>query len=96
MLQSLLSRLKAWCFHSLTIAWGYFKILFGALLLMGHELYVYVDQIAGDTDVKQALAAMNFPPYVGLGLAVIGCITIAARLRTVTKATTAENIVVTP
>lgn len=96
MLQSLLSRIKAWCFHSVTIAWGYFKILAGALLLMSHELYLYADQVMADTDVKQAIAAMNFPPYVGLGLALIGGITIAARLRTVTKATTSENIVVSP
>lgn len=45
-----------------------------------------------DTDFKQALAAMNFPAYVGLGLIIIGFITYKARTRD--KVVTPENTLV--
>lgn len=91
MLQSLWQRIKKWCFHSLTIAWGYFKVTAGAFLLSFHELFDYIGTFITDPDVKSSLSAFNFPAYVGLGLAIIGFITLSARLRTVTKPTDANN-----
>lgn len=81
MLQTLTDKVKAWCYHSATVAWGYIKILAGTLLLAWHEIFDSISDLMGDTDFKQALSAMNFPAYVGLGLIVIGFITLKARLR---------------
>lgn len=75
------SKIKGWCWHSLTVAWAYIKILFGSLLLLSHEIFDYLNTIITDDGVKAAIATMNFPAYVGLGLAVIGCVTLAARMR---------------
>lgn len=47
----------------------------GGSLLILHEL----DPMIRDPDVKSAITAMNFPAYVGLSLAIIGVITLAAR-----------------
>lgn len=92
MWQTFLAKAKAWCLHSATIAWGYFKILAGTILLAWHEIFDYLGDALRDTDVKQALAAMNFPAYVGLGLIVIGFITRSVRLRG--KEVTEDNKIV--
>lgn len=92
MSQTLLSKVKDWCYHSATVAWGYLKILLGTLLLVWHEVFDSVSDLMRDTDFKQALAAMNFPAYVGLGLIIIGFITYKARTRD--KVVTPENTLV--
>lgn len=92
MFQTVLAKVKAWCYHSATVAWGYFKIFAGALLLAWHEIFDSVSDLLRDTDFKQAMAAMNFPAYVGLGLIIIGFITYKARTRD--KVVTPENTLV--
>ncbi len=78
----MLSRLKAWCRHSLTIAWAYVVGLASALLaivLQGAELL-------NSPDVKAQIAAVLDPhtvAWIGLGVAVV---TALARLRSLSKA----------
>ena len=61
--------------HSYTVWLGYVKILSG-ISLLGID---YVHSILSDSGVKDAITAMKFPPYVGLGLAVLGVLVIIAR-----------------
>lgn len=93
-LSSMWQDLKAWCFHSLTVAWGYTKILGGVVLYSAHELVDTAGNVITSPEVKSALSAMNFPAYVGLGLAVLGVITVSVRLRTVTQPTNENNQVI--
>jgi hypothetical protein len=74
-------KLKTWCGYSLTVGWGYLKILVGMLLLSTHEVIQMLQTVITDPEVKAAINSMNFPAYVGLGLAIIGCVTLAARMR---------------
>lgn len=78
-------QIKSWCYHSATVAWGYFKILVGATLFVVHDIVEGVGSTIANPDVKSALTAMNFPNYVTLGLALIGMLTIAVRLRPASK-----------
>jgi len=73
--------IKRWSLHSLTVGWGYVKILVGLILISFHELWQMFSDLVTDDGVKIAMDRMNFPAYVGLGLAIIGCLTIASRLR---------------
>lgn len=64
---------KLWQDSQVT-AWGSAKVGAGSLLFAIH----FIAETLHDSDVKAALAAMNFPAYVGLGLAILGIITLAA------------------
>lgn len=78
----MLARIKAFCFHSVTIAWSYCVGLFGAVAAM-------IDQIAdalGDPGIKdQISAAIGDPRMTGRILLGISVITIFARLRTLRR-----------
>ena len=73
------AKASALCWHSISVAWGYFLALLGAIL-------TGLDQVGaalGDPDIKQQIITglQNHPDilaYVTMG---ISAITIAARLR---------------
>lgn len=78
---SFLQRLNEGLKKSWTVRWGFIKVALGGLLTALHELVPIIDGIVHDPDVKGAVSAMNFPAYVGLGLAVLGVITVLCRVR---------------
>lgn len=59
--------------------WGWSKITLGALILSWNQIIIYIGNIAIDPEVKAQIASLGLPTYVGLGLAIIGCITLVAR-----------------
>lgn len=75
------AKVKAWCLHSLTIAWSYVLAFFGAAL----ALLPYLVDILADGDVKTAMS--NALPSHWLGIYTIGvaAVTYAVRLRTAAK-----------
>lgn len=77
------ARIKAFCLHSLTIAWGY------VLAIVGSAMSV-VDNIGdafGDPNLKdQVSAAIGDARIAGRVLLGISIITILARLRSLRKA----------
>lgn len=83
-------KIKAWCYHSATIAWGYLQVLSGTILAGLH----YLGDVVTDPDVKSLIQTMKLPAYVILGILAFGAITIAVRLRTLQQATTPENQVI--
>lgn len=90
MIQSLWLKLKAWCLNSLTVAWGYVQILSSAIFLG----LSFVSDLASDPGVKLAIDGLHPPAWAMLALAMMGYITIAARLRTVQKKTDENNQIV--
>lgn len=74
-------RLKEYAQKSGTVLWGYIKIASGAFLLSSHEIISVVGDAITDPTIKSAMDAMNFPAYVGLGLVLIGYVTVQVRLR---------------
>ena len=54
--------------------WGWFKIATGTSLVGIH----YVGHAVHDPSVQSALGPLQLPAYVGLGLAVIGFVTLAS------------------
>lgn len=79
----MLAKIKAFCLHSLTIAWGY------VLALVGGAMSV-IDNIGdalGDPNLKdQVSAAIGDARIAGRVLLGISIITILARLRSLRKA----------
>jgi hypothetical protein len=79
----MLARVKAFCLNSLTIAWGYFLAIAGAVMQA-------IDTVAdafGDPNIKdQVSAAVGDPKTVGRILLGISIVTIIARLRSLRKA----------
>ena len=79
----MLAKIKAFCLHSLTIAWGY------VLALVGGAISV-IDNIGdalGDPNLKeQVSAAIGDTRIAGRVLLGISIITILARLRSLRKA----------
>ncbi|GLH77479.1 hypothetical protein SSBR45G_23870 [Bradyrhizobium sp. SSBR45G] len=77
------TRVKAACRHSLTIAWGYALAFIGFLLSILDGL----SDALGDPALKdQISAAIGDSRAVGRILLLISLITIAARLRSLKKA----------
>jgi len=77
------ARVKAFCLHSLTIAWGYVLAIVGGVMSM-------IDSIGdalGDPGLKdQISAAIGDARITGRVLLGISIITILARLRSLKKA----------
>jgi hypothetical protein len=78
----MLAKVKAFCFHSATIAWSYCVGTLGALATV-------IDEIAdalGDPGIKdQISAAIGDPRTTGRILLGISIVTIFARLRTLRR-----------
>jgi hypothetical protein len=79
----MLSKIKALCLNSLTVAWGYFLAFAGAVMQA-------IDSVAdalGDPNLKdQISAAIGDARTVGRILLGISVVTIIARLRSLRKA----------
>ena len=76
----MLTKLKAFCLNSLTIAWGYFLALAGVML----QLVDAAGDVVGDPGFKdQVSAAVGDPTWSGRVLLIISIVTLAARLRSV-------------
>jgi len=79
----MIGRLKAFCLHSLTIAWGYLLAITGGVM-------AFVDNIGdalGDPTLKDQLsAAIGDAKTTGRVLLSISVITILVRLRSLKKA----------
>ena len=77
-------RLKAFCLHSLTIAWGYALAFVGGLMSLTDS----VGDALGDPDLKQQIgAAVGDAKATGRILLAISVVTILARLRSLKKGT---------
>jgi hypothetical protein len=78
----MLARIKAFCLHSLTIAWGYVLAIVGGVMSM-------IDNIGdalGDPNLKDQIgAAIGDAKTTGRILLGISVITIFARLRSLKK-----------
>lgn len=79
----MIGRLKAFCLHSLTIAWGYVLAVAGAAM-------AFIDSIGdalGDPTLRDQLsAAIGDAKTTGRILLSVSVVTIMARLRSLKKA----------
>jgi len=76
----MLTKVKAFCLNSLTIAWGYLLALAGVML----QLVDAAGDVLGDPGFKdQVSAAVGDPTWAGRVLLAISIVTLAARLRSV-------------
>jgi len=79
----MLAKLKALCLRSLTIAWGYLLALVSVIL----QLIDAAGDALGDPAIKdQVSAAIGDPTWAGRVLLIISIVTLAARLRSIRKA----------
>jgi hypothetical protein len=77
------SKIKAFCLHSLTIAWGYLLAIAGGVM----SVIDNVGDALGDPNLKdQISAAIGDARIAGRVLLGISIITILARLRSLKKA----------
>ena len=75
-------KVKAFCLHSLTVAWGY-SLAFVGVMMQGIDT---VADALGDPNLKdQISASIGDARMTGRVLLGISVITIAARLRTIKK-----------
>jgi len=75
-------KVKAFCLHSLTVAWGY-SLAFIGVMMQGIDT---VADALGDPNLKdQISASIGDARMTGRVLLGISVITIAARLRTIKK-----------
>jgi hypothetical protein len=77
----MLSRIKAWCRHSLTIAWAYLVGLASALL----SVVLLAAELLNSPELKAQVALALDPhtvAWIGLGVAVV---TALARMRSLGK-----------
>lgn len=78
----MLTKIKAFCLNSLTIAWGYFLAFLGLML----QLVDAAGDVLGDPAIKdQVSAAVGDPTWVGRVLLAISIVTLAARLRSIRR-----------
>ncbi|MBR1249411.1 hypothetical protein JQ609_21090 [Bradyrhizobium sp. AUGA SZCCT0169] len=78
----MLTRIKAFCLNSLTIAWSYFLAVLGLLL----QLVDAAGDFLGDPAIKDEVsAAVGDPTWAGRVLLAISIVTLAARLRSLRK-----------
>jgi hypothetical protein len=77
------ARIKAFCLHSLTIAWGYVLAVVGGMM----SVIDNIGEALGDPNLKdQISAAVGDARIAGRILLGISIITILARLRSLRKA----------
>jgi len=80
----MLARVKAFCLHSLTIAWGYALAIAGAVM----SAIDNIGDALGDPSLKdQISAAVGDAKTAGRILLGISVVTILARLRSLKKGT---------
>jgi len=80
----MLARAKAFCLHSLTIAWGYVLAIAGAVM----SAIDNIGDALGDPSLKdQISAAVGDTKMAGRILLGISVVTILARLRSLKKGT---------
>lgn len=78
----MLVRLKAFCLHSLTVAWGYLLAVAGGLMSVADN----VADALGDPSLKdQVSAAIGDTRVAGRVLLGISVVTIVVRLRSLRK-----------
>lgn len=78
----MLTKIKALCLNSTTIAWSYLLALVGGML----QVVDVVGDILGDPSIKEEVsAAVGDPTWSGRVLLAISIVTALARLRTVRK-----------
>lgn len=76
-------RIKAFCLHSLTVAWGYLLAIIGGLM----SVIDNIGDALGDPNLKdQVSAAIGDTKIASRVLLAISIITILARLRSLKKA----------
>ena len=79
----MLTKVRAVCLNSLTIAWGYLLALVGVIL----QLIDAAGDVLGDPGIRdQVSAAVGDPTWAGRVLLAISIVTLAARLRSIRKA----------
>lgn len=79
----MLSRMKSFCFYSLTIAWGYVLAVVGGIMTIVDD----IGDALGDPNLKDQISvAVGDAKMTGRILLGISIITILARLRSVRKA----------
>jgi hypothetical protein len=78
------AKISALGWHSASIAWGYFMAFVGLVMAWIEPLGAAV----GDPDIKNQVinSLQTNPKVLAYGMMVISAITIAARLRSITKA----------
>jgi hypothetical protein len=59
-------------------AWGWTKLASGAIVLGFHSTLTALSPVINSTEVKSSLEALHLDPKIGLGLAVLGAITLIA------------------
>jgi hypothetical protein len=76
---------KSWCWHSLTVAWGYIQIAAGMLAVFTNQLLDSAMDLLGDPALSDSVRA--FMPSKGWAtfIAVCGAITVAARIRSLVR-----------
>jgi hypothetical protein len=78
------AKVSALCGHSASIAWGYFMAFIG----FGMAWIEPIGSALGDPDIKSQIinSLQDNPKILAYGMMAISAITIAARLRSITKA----------
>lgn len=70
------NQIKQWAkdfwVKSWTRLWGSLKLLAGSLFAVG----MYLGNIVNDPSVRSAIAALDAPVWIGLGVAVLGAVTL--------------------
>ncbi len=79
------AKLKAFCLHSLTVAWSYAQIAAAALVLNFDDLLDQTAKALNDPGVVEQVKPMLPPRWVGYLVGAIGVITLLARLRSLMK-----------
>jgi len=73
-----MDRIKAWCWYSLTIFWGYIQFIVGVFIA---ALPLIADVVA-TPEVKAQLLEWTPNQWDGVALMLIAVVTVAARYRT--------------
>jgi hypothetical protein len=74
---SMLATLKAWCLHSLTIAWAYVLVAAGALV----EIVPPALDLVNSPEAAETIRSVIPANYMGAYTIAIGVLTFAARMR---------------
>jgi hypothetical protein len=74
----MLDRIKAWCWHSITIFWSYVQFVIGGII----AIFPLISDTLSDPDVKAQILAWVPGQRHGIALMVIAIVTAVARFRT--------------
>ena len=73
-----MDRLKAWCWHSLTIFVGYVQFVIGVII----TILPLLSEVLASPEVKAQILAWTPDKWDGIALMIIAVFTVLARLRT--------------